>query len=189
MDGKKEEITHEMIQFIRRIFENFVREKVSLAFHMARDDMTALFRYVSWDLAFGDKVMSQNGSISKSIMIEGAKSYFHDFDYDGDEEEESSTTGSQIQKYSSSRPVLDFNTDHILHEVVSAIKSIDHTAAGQALGQTCAAVNILVQHVTCRWRKDVTQIVCSKFNTFCLLSFHRDFLSYMRRELEAKYQL
>lgn len=187
MDGKKEEITHEMIQFIRQIFTKFVREKVSLAFHMARDDMTALFRYVSWDLAFGDKVMSQNGSVSKSFMKEGANSYFHD--YDCDEEEDSSVTESQIRQYSSSKPILDFNTDHILNEVVSVIKSIDHIAAGQALGQTCAAVNVLVQHVTSRWRKDVNQIVCSKFNAFCLLSFHHDFLAYIRRELEAKYML
>jgi len=188
MNGKKEEITHDMIQFIRQIFENFVREKVSLAFYMARDDMSALFRYVSWDLAFGDKVMSQNGSLSKSIGNEGPKSYVHDFDYDEDEDN-TSNSESQIRQYSTSAPVLDFNTDHILNEVVSAIKSIDHTAAGQALGQTCAAVNVLVQHVTCRWRKDVTQIVCSKFNTFCLLSFHHDFMAYVRRELEAKYRL
>lgn len=188
VNEKKELITHDMVQLIKLIFQEFVRERVSLAYHMARDDMNALFRYVSWDLAFGDKVMSQKGSLTKSVVREGAKTYFRDVDYEDDSNSDvSDFTHSTLLKSSGSSPILDFNTDSILNEVIEAVRSTDNKSSGAELGQTCAAVNALVHHVTCRWRKDLTQIVCSKFNTFCLLPFHQEFISFLRRELENKY--
>jgi len=179
----------ELGDFVKTAYGKFVREKVQFCYSMAREDILALFRFVSWDLAFGDTKMNVN---AKAVDIVSDDELDLDEDTNVVGGRPTSTTGTGTV----TTTILDPRTDEILSSVIQAVQAStsspssssstsDKSATGQELGQTCAAINVLVQHVTNRWRGDVSQIVMTKFNAYCMLPLHEEFLGYLRREMNG----
>jgi hypothetical protein len=96
-------------------------------------------------------------------------------------------TQSQPGKH---HPTIDSETDELLMQIIRAVQeappimtSDTSTSTSHSLRQTYVAVNTLVQHVTNRWRMEISRIVSTKFNSFCLVAFHDDFGSFLRKEM------
>lgn len=185
----------------KRIFESFVEEKVEFAYAMASEDIYSMLKFISWDLAFGDMREAKIAANAKRKKSESKSSMGNDGniipddDDDSNEEEMGDLVGGVMSQgitpYEgdafSSLPVNDPDTDAILSLIVQAVQSqpISSYEPGM-LPQTYDAINTLVDHVTKRWRHDISHIVMTKFNVFCLLAFHDEFAAVLRKEI-SKY--
>jgi len=191
-DGDLAEVEKDLILFVKERYRLFVKQRCELCYRMLKEDLMAMFRFVSWDLAFGDRFESTIGVDGCIVNIEGL-----DDDYEEDEEDEigngqhpsadkaalrsSQEEGNLVGR---NKAILDHRTDEILKNVMDAVQAtVDKSGTGESMGQTCAAINVLVQYVTDRWRKDVSHMIMTKFNAYCMLPLHEDFLGYLRREM------
>mmetsp|Transcript_11560 Transcript_11560/g.14567 ORF Transcript_11560/g.14567 Transcript_11560/m.14567 type:complete len:117 (+) Transcript_11560:104-454(+) len=86
---------------------------------------------------------------------------------------------------------IDSETDQLLKHIVQAAvqenvpygTSMSTSTSQSPYTKTSSAVSALVQHVTNRWRIEISRIVSTKFNSFCLVAFHDEFASFLRREM------
>lgn len=189
-DGIKE-MEQDLNRFAKETYAQFVKNRIEFCYRMLREDLMAMFRFVSWDLAFGDRFESTIGADGCIVKVEGL-----DDDIDDHEDElmngDDLTTGGSaagtlgLARSIKQKTILDPRTDEILRNVVDAVQAtVDKSGTGESMGQTCAAINVLVQYVTDRWRRDVSQMVMTKFNAYCMLPLHEDFLGYLRREMDV----
>lgn len=172
----------DLIKFAKQKYNEFVRQKCELAYALVKEDVEAMFKFVSWDLAFGDRFQSSIGVDGCIVKIEGL-----DEEDDAPEAAIPNETGRLDLAPMKRKPgnILDPATDEILRNVVDAVKAtMEKSGTGESMAQTCAAVNVLVGYVTNRWRKDITSIISTKFNAFCVLPLHKEFAGYLRREIE-----
>ena len=203
-DGMKE-MEEDLVRFAKERYAIFVKNRIGFCYRMLKEDLMAMFRFVSWDLAFGDRFESTIGKDGCIIKVEGLDDDIDIDDYENENENEmingdNLTTDESVSAAHSSRDagtlglersikqktILDPRTDEILRNVVDAVQAtVDKSGTGESMGQTCAAINVLVQYVTDRWRRDVSQMVMTKFNAYCMLPLHEDFLGYLRREMDV----
>ena len=199
-----EVIERDLQGFLKTSYSNFVQEQVSRAYQMAREDIFALLRFVSWDLAFakdssrgvrgrpssvgGNRNAATPLSSSSSSNVPGDLEEEEEDLYDGysdGEEDKGDLVGGVLSRgdvpYTSATDYDQSKTDDILNIVMQSIQAAA-PSADNTFAPTCAAINTLVQHVTNRWRMDISNIVMTKFNAFCLLPFHDDFTSFLRKE-------
>lgn len=187
----------------KEIYSRFLMEKCQYCYHMVKEDLRALFRFVSWDLAFGDRFQSTFDVDGCIIRVDGLED--DDSDDGGGEYSDGKDQGNEESHGKSSRAkyisnkaaengslrsragtILDPRTDEILRNVVEAVQStVNRMGMGESMPQTCAAINVLVGHVTDRWRRDVSHIAMTKFNSSCMLPLHEEFVGYLRREMDA----
>ena len=156
---------------------------------MAREDIFALLRFVSWDLAFSNEKsvrgLGRHDRMSGNAFGIHANGDFDTYDGDSDGDDKGDLVGGVLSRgnvpYTSATNYDTSKTDEILNVVMQSIKAAS-PSADNTFAPTCAAINTLVQHVTSRWRMDISNIVMTKFNAFCLLPFHDDFTSFLRGE-------
>ena len=186
------QVEQDLAQFVKGRYGLFVKNRCEFCYTMLREDLLAMFRFVSWDLAFGDKFESTIGVDGCIIEIEGLEDDYEDESGDDIEDDgqhlsmdKSAMRLSQNAGSLERKTILDPRTDEILRHVMDAVQAtVDKSGTGESMGQTCAAINVLVQYVTDRWRRDVSHMVMTKFNAYCMLPLHEDFLGYLRREME-----
>lgn len=191
-DGIKE-MEHDLNRFAKERYAQFVKKRIEFCYRMLREDLMAMFRFVSWDLAFGDRFESTIGADGCIVKVEGLDDDIDDSDNKmtngddlttGESARDAGTLG--ISRSIKQKTILDRRTDEILRSVVDAVQAtVDKSGTGESMGQTCAAINVLVRYVTDRWRRDVSQMVMTKFNAYCMLPLHEDFLGYLRREMDV----
>ena len=185
-------LEQDLQSFLRASYRNFVQTQVGIAYKMAREDIFALLRFVSWDLAFSKErstsepktpnIKKENNAMNVNTNV--------DFDpYDGDiddDDDSGDLVGGVLSRgnvpYASAPNNDKSKTDDILNIVMQSVKAAA-PSADNTFAPTCAAINTLVQHVTNRWRMDISNIVMTKFNAFCLLPFHDEFTSFLRDEI------
>jgi hypothetical protein len=186
------QVEQDLAQFVKGRYGLFVKNRCEFCYTMLREDLLAMFRFVSWDLAFGDKFESTIGVDGCIIEIEGLEDDYEDESGDDIEDDgqhlsmdKSAMRLSQDAGSLERKTILDPRTDEILRHVMDAVQAtVDKSGTGESMGQTCAAINVLVQYVTDRWRRDVSHMAMTKFNAYCMLPLHEDFLGYLRREME-----
>jgi hypothetical protein len=195
-NGPECDMETKLLAYAKEVYTKFVMEKCQFCYNMVREDLKALFRFVSWDLAFGDRFLSTIGVDGCIIPMEGMdEDDVENGNECGDKTDISNHQGhSQHQQKTSKSPttvvpkprkILDPTTDGILQNVVQAVQtSASRIGTGGTMPQTCAAINVLVQYVTESWRRDVSQILMTKFNAYCMLPLHEEFLGYLRREMD-----
>jgi len=200
-EEEERDIERELLTHAKKVYEKFVLEKCQFCYNMIREDLKALFRFVSWDLAFGDRFLSTIDVDGCIVQIDGIDDGDgHSVENDSDIESTGENNGSATQKVSQgqskiiksrsvaskSSNILDPRTDEILRNVLEAVqKTANCIGTSGTMPQTCAAINILVRYVTDSWRRDVSQLIMTKFNAFCMLPLHEEFLGYMRREMNS----
>jgi hypothetical protein len=194
---QERDIEAQLLRHAKTVFEKFVLEKCQFCYNMVREDLKALFRFVSWDLAFGDRFLSTIGVDGCIVKIEGIDDDTCSDDQhehnggsgDGNtSEKRDSRLGDKTSKsrsvISKSSKILDPRTDEILRNVVEAVQlTAGRIGTGGTMPQTCAAINVLIRYVTDSWRRDVSQLLMTKFNAYCMLPLHEEFLGYLRYEM------
>ena len=204
-----ESLEQDLISFVKQSYDKFVKQKVQFAYRLASGDIDALMRFVNWDLAFshgtvGDSLISPPSSSSSSLQSRIIYSEDDDEwdDYDDDYEENNDELGDLVGGVldrgkdasttlpNQSKSMIDCETDKLLMQVIKSVQEtapmnhITNTATSTSLQYTNAAVNTLVQHVTTRWRLEISRIATTKFNAFCLVAFHDEFGSFLRKEMD-----
>ena len=203
-----ESLERDLISFVKQCFDKFVKQKVQFAYRLASGDIDALMRFVNWDLAFshgniGGSLTSTPSSSPSSLQSRIISSDDDDYDWDeyGDEDEENDDElgdlvggvldrGKDASALPQPKAMIDSETDKLLMQVIKSVQEtapmsyITNTASATSLQFTNAAVNTLVQHVTTRWRLEISRIVTTKFNAFCLVAFHDEFGTFLRKEMD-----
>uniref|UniRef100_A0A7S3VCF5 Spindle pole body component n=1 Tax=Chaetoceros debilis TaxID=122233 RepID=A0A7S3VCF5_9STRA len=221
------EVTKDMRKMVKDIFHDFVREKVRLAYVLCLKDTAAMFAFISWDLALGDRSGSNlslaalRSNTGRSNGSNGSGGNYHSMEewdpFDDDDDNDDMITNNNNSNGSNDRrrkggdlvggvlnqgedhihvpvntqrgrAIVDSRVDAVLMEVMEAVQaaSAQSSCYGEHLQQTTAAINVLVHHVTRRWRIDIAQNAMSKFNSFCMLPLHDEFLGYLRREMNKR---
>ncbi len=204
-----DQFERDMILFVKQKYIKFVKEKVHLAYRLASSDIYALMKFVSWDLAFSNGRISGSSigastsppsSSSSTVMSslgqqDWEEEYFDDYDdYDDveNDEENGDLVGGVLDrgKYAPTLPqqdtMLDSETNELLKHIVQAAvqENVPYSSGSQSTyAKTSSAVGALVHHVTNRWRIEISRIVSTKFNSFCLVAFHDEFASFLRKEM------
>ncbi len=185
-----ESLERDFILFVKNCYSNFVKEKVQLAFCQASGDIDAMMRFVNWDLVFsngnvGGSLLSQSSfssiPVQGNIVASSCEDEFDKFLNDEEEENEKLIIGTLSQQNSS----IDIETHELLINIIKSVQNTStlNTSPGHSLKRTYAAVNTLVQYVTAQWRREISRLVTTKFNSFCLVSFHDEFGPYLRQEM------
>ena len=198
-----ESVEQDLLEFVKQSYHKFVKEKVHLAFTIVSGDINALMRFVSWDLAFSNGNIS-GSSLSKSLssstlgkfqIVKPSTDVDNDWDafLEDDEENDDTDLGDLAEggldrgNDSDAQPdtILDVQTDALLMQVMQSVQETTPIipSSGESLQRTYTAVNTLVQHVTTQWRFEIFRMVSTKFNSFCVVSFHDEFGPYLRKEM------
>ncbi len=210
-----QEIEHEMMLYVKEKYHEFVQQKVTVAYRLASGDIDALMKFVSWDIAFANGSMGTTSKLSSSSSstpiistqdddIDDWEFFFDEYD---DEEDYDDDMGDLVGgvlnrgKDSPNNVVLsstnrkddtsiDPETQELLLEIMHAVRNANPiiASAGHTETQTYAAVNTLVQHVTYQWRLEIARMISTKFNSFCLVAFHDEFGTFLRKEMNEYIQ-
>ena len=208
-----QEIEQDMLLYIKEKYLEFVQEKVIFAYRLASGDIDALMKFVSWDIAFSNGSMgTTRGLSSKSSStprIVQQQQEIDDWDlmlddYVDEEEVNDEDLGdlvggvlnrgkeiSDLSLYTTTSKgkdddaSIDPETQELLIKIMHAVRDASPiiTSTGRTETQTYAAVNTLVQHVTNQWRMEIARLISTKFNAFCLVAFHDEFGTFLRRNM------
>ncbi|CAM9399954.1 unnamed protein product, partial [Pylaiella littoralis] len=197
-DGMQMSETHQKpFSFIvKRVYENFVEKAVDETLTRCRDDLTALTRFVTWDLhersagalrrSLPDSSMVHIYSMAASLSFRRGR---RGRGGDGSESSppqdgavfdqwEAANTGGLGGAGSVTRQKDYFNLQQLMEEASSS----------RDAARTSAVVSALVQHIMLSWREHFARAVAMKFNCFFLMPFVDDFPFYLRQELEKIYE-
>jgi hypothetical protein len=202
-------------QLVRSIFEKFVRqcaETVSPSFVAeqclpnksnsslqamlkCRDDLTALTRYVSWNLAFGG-----NGGISRALpdhneMISVYQMALKSKNKDEPNEKaagksEKSGGGGKSKALTEQQPLTPMtdNRKHVDQDFQNLLQLMEEAVMSRNSNRTSIVVGGLVQHIVSGWQDQFCRSVTTKFNCFFMLPFADEFHRYIRNELQQIYE-
>eukprot|EP00903_Cladosiphon_okamuranus_P020075 g18441.t1 len=197
-DGMQMSETHQKpFSFIvKRVYENFVEKAVDETLTRCRDDLTALTRFVTWDL-HERSAGALRRSLPDSSMVHiysmavenrsrrgrrgrGGESSEESPPQDGAvfDQWEAANTGGLGGAGSVTRQKDYFNLQQLMEEASSS----------RDAARTSAVVSALVQHIMLSWREHFARAVAMKFNCFFLMPFVDDFPFYLRQELEKIYE-
>ena len=182
-------------QLIRSIFDKFVRKCSDSAMSKCRDDLTAITRYVSWNLderssgalsrALPDQTdivavykvairSSEASSKRSSSKSESSKSK-------ADKSSEALTPAEPLSPMVNSGSDVDRDYQNLLQLMEEAVMMRDANRTNMVVGG-------LVQHIVSHWRHQFCRSVTSKFNCYFMLPFVDEFHRFMRRELQKIYE-
>ncbi|CAM9746455.1 unnamed protein product [Ascophyllum nodosum] len=185
---------------VKRVYEDFVEKCVAECLDRCRHDLTALTRFVTWDLhersagalrrSLPDSSMVQIYSLAvdssnrRARRARGHARSGEDLetstDDDGDvfDQWQDANSGGLGGAGSVMRQKDYFNLQQLMEEA-----SCSRDAA-----RTSAVVSSLVEHIMLGWREHFARAVAMKFNCFFLMPFVDDFPSYLRQELDKVYE-
>jgi len=191
----------DLMECITRSYEKFVQSKVACAHEMAKDDIFALLKFVTWDWTFANNGFGggagtgtgtgSTGRRTDDISRETDDYNFDKFDEEDGEDDMGDLVGGVLNK-GNHHATNDIHSgsdekEDILATIVQAIRSFtspEVPRGGYSMARMHSAINMLVQRVTESWRHDISQTITTKFNSFCLLPFHEEFEAFLRSEIE-----
>lgn len=191
-------------QFIRSVFEKFVRKCSESAMLKCRDDLVAITKYVSWNLdertsgALSRALPDQTDLVAVyNVALKSAKKADGASD-DGDENENvepknakkgakaSKPTGGAIAEQ---KPLSPIPGDHgrVDRDYHNLIQIIEEAFLSRDASRTNLVVGGLVQHIVASWREQFCKTVIMKFNCYFMLPFVDELHRFMRQELQNIY--
>jgi hypothetical protein len=186
-------------QLVRTIFEKFIEQCSDSTMRRCHDDLTALTRFVTWDLnerssgALRRSLPDQTDIVSVyQVAVKAAKK--------GSEPEKPSIKGGKgaqnavapgggnVARPTSSvlTPIND-HEENSERDYYNLLQLMEEAACARDANRTNLVVGGLVQHIVAQWRETFGRSVTTKFNCFFLLPFVDEFSRYLRRELQKVY--
>jgi len=164
-----------------------------------RDDLTALTRFVTWDL--NERSGGAVGAIRRSLpdqtdivtvyqvalksasegekTLKSKKSTKADSSCDGSQRLVSSPRSASIVSSEDSHAERDYN---------NLIQIVEEAICSRDANRTNLVVGGLVQHIVSQWRESFCKNVITKFNCFFLMPFVDEFQAFFRSELQKMYE-
>lgn len=191
-------------QFIRSIFEKFVRKCSESAMLKCRDDLVAITKYVSWNLdertsgALSRALPDQTDLVAvynvalKSVKKGDGSS--DDSDENEDVEPKNTKKGAKATKptggaVAEQKPLSPIPGDHgrVDRDYHNLIQIIEEAFLSRDASRTNLVVGGLVQHIVASWREQFCKTVIMKFNCYFMLPFVDELHRFMRQELQNIY--
>jgi len=181
---------------VRSIYEDFIDKCADSCMMRCRDDLTALTRYVTWDLnerssgALMRSLPDQGDIVSvyqvavasneKAKKLDGTK---------GKEDAKGEQPSMALTKPSRSRNSASMvSTNERERDYYNLLQLMEEAACSRDANRTNLVVSGLVQHIVTQWRESFGKSVCAKFNCFFLLPFVEEFQRHLRSELQRVYE-
>jgi len=195
-------------QLVRKVFEKFVRKCSDSALVKCQDDLTAITRYVTWNMDQG-----ASGSLQRSLPDQMDLVHVYKVALKASGKDDSSASSSGVGAGGSasssatsgvsngsgsdaSAPHLQLSSERTLRPISDSQDERDHSNLLQLMEEaicsrntkrTNMVVGSLVQHIVTGWRESFGRTVTMKFNCYFMLPFINDFHKFMRDELQAFY--
>jgi len=182
-------------QLVRTIYDKFVQQCSEATMMRCYDDLTALTRFVTWDMH-----ERSSGALKRSLPDQSDIVNIYQVAVKAAEEGKSnSSTEEQIEEgsKSSTKTVTKANSqelkqssnnsNQIDRDYTNLLQLMEEAACSRNAGRTNMVVGGLVQHIVSQWRETFARSVTTKFNCYFLLPFVDDFHKYLRLELQKVY--
>lgn len=179
---------------VRNIYEDFIDKCADSCMMRCRDDLTALTRYVTWDLnerssgALMRSLPDQGDIVSvyqvavasseKAKKLEGGAT--------GKEGKADTSVALRPRQGRSSASLVSANERE--RDYHNLLQLMEEAACSRDANRTNLVVSGLVQHIVTQWRESFGKSVCAKFNCFFLLPFVEEFQRHLRSELQRVYE-
>lgn len=171
-------------QLVRQIFENFVHKCSDNALSKCRDDLTAITRYVTWNLDDRSSGALQRSLPDKTDLVSiyqvAVKASRGD---ENDKEDESTSRAVIANSDKALKPMADEQRDYF-----NLLQLMEEAICTRDANRTNMVVGSLVQHIVSQWRESFGRQVTTKFNCYFMLPFVDDFHKFMRYELQKVYE-
>jgi len=173
-------------QLVRQIFEKFVKNCSENALSKCRDDLTAITRYVTWNLDDRSSGALQRSLPDKTDLVSiyqvAIKSNRRG---EGDSEKDEEITSKALTSKPAEtalKPIADDERDYF-----NLLQLMEEAISTRNANRTNMVVGSLVQHIVSQWRESFGRQVTTKFNCYFMLPFVDDFHKFMRYELQKVY--
>jgi hypothetical protein len=168
-----------------------------------RDDLTAITRYVTWNLDDRGGGALARALPDKTDMIAvyqvALKSSNNEDTSEDTEKNDAPKGGKNRMGLSRGQPSAGALTEQKPLAPMAAAKGADRdyqnllqlmeeAVMSRDANRTNLVVGGLVQHIVSHWRNQFCQSVTTKFNCYFMLPFVEDFHRYIRRELQKVYE-
>jgi GTPase SAR1 family protein len=170
---------------IRQIFEKFVKHCSDNALSKCRDDLTAMTRYVTWNIDDRSSGALQRSLPDKTdlvsiynVAVKAGRG--KDGENEADDDKDSRALTPIPQK--ALQPMGDGERDYC-----NLLQLMEEAISTRNANRTNMVVGSLVQHIVTGWRESFGRQVTMKFNCYFMLPFVDDFHKFMRYELEQVY--
>ena len=193
-------------KLIQNIFNKFVNDCSEQAMTRCRDDLTAITRYVAWNLddrgsgALSRALPDQTDTVSVyQVALRAARGEREEEEIEEDkpqkknnrrdkrrgknkeDDEEKSGAIANAKPLQPQRRGVDRDYQNLLQLMEEALMSRDSD-------RTNLVVGALVQHIVTSWRESFCKSVITKFNCYFMLPFVDEFNRYVRKELRLLYE-
>jgi hypothetical protein len=157
-----------------------------------RDDLTAITRYVTWNL---DERSS--GALSRALpdrtdmvaVYQVALQSSKTGGIEGDDDAEDSDSPSSSGALTSTKPLtpIPAGKKNVDRDYQNLLQLIEEAFMSRDANRTNLVVGGLVQHIVAQWREQFCKSVTTKFNCYFMLPFVDEFHRYIRKELQKVY--
>ncbi|KAI2494507.1 hypothetical protein MHU86_20003 [Fragilaria crotonensis] len=172
-------------QLVQQIFENFVQKCSDNALSKCRDDLTAITRYVTWNLDDRSSGALQRSLPDKTDLVSiyqvAVKASSRGDENDKEDEVISRAIIANSEK--ALKPMADEQRDYF-----NLLQLMEEAICTRDANRTNMVVGSLVQHIVAQWRESFGRQVTTKFNCYFMLPFVDDFHKFMRYELQKVYE-
>lgn len=156
------------------------------------DDLTALTRFVTWDMherssgALKRSLPDQSEIVAiYQVAVKAAESGSTE-GKEPIEDQDKPQTKTVLKRKADEVETLS-NSQQIDRDYANLIQLMEEAVCSRNTGRTNMVVGGLVQHIVSQWRDTFARSVTTKFNCYFLLPFVDDFHKYLRQELQKVY--
>lgn len=158
------------------------------------DDLTALTRFVTWDMHERSSGALKRALPDHSDLVEiyqvavkAAEADKEEANNNAEENSKGSHKSLTKPKTEGLRPVSEISAN-VDRDYKNLLQLMEEAACSRNAGRTNLLVGGLVQHIVSQWRESFCRGVTTKFNCYFLLPFVEEFHKYLRRELQKVYE-
>jgi len=184
-------------QLVRTIYNQFVQECSHSAMMRCEDDMTALTRFVTWDLderssgALKRSLPDQTDMIAVyQVAVKAAEKCDKGKINKSENNSDDTGTSAGSRVLSRAKPeTLTLNTQNSVEaDYCNLLQLMEEAACSRDATRTNMVVGGLVQHIVSQWRDTFARSVTTKFNCYFLMPFVNDFKKHLQKELWKIYE-
>jgi hypothetical protein len=156
-----------------------------------RDDLTALTRFVSWDLG-ASRGSGGGGALRRSLPDQTDIVTVYQVALKSASEKgkspKSKKAENMITERKSSTSVVSTDDSQIERDYNNLVQIVEEALCSRDSNRTNLVVGGLVQHIITQWRESFCREVITKFNCFFLMPYVDDFQVFFRQELQKMYE-
>ena len=160
-----------------------------------RDDLTALTRFVSWDLSETSRLGGGGGALRRSLPDQTDIVTVYQVALKSASEKGKLIKTKKLAKSDSlttdgqrSLSMVAPDDSQSERDYNNLVQIVEEALCSRDANRTNLVVGGLVQHIISQWRESFCKGVITKFNCFFLMPFVDEFQAFFRQELQKMYE-